>query len=81
MQGLDFEFPEGMLTPEEMARFIKFKSDATQFYEKQGDNIEWLEQAQELGLMEIKDWTPDDRQFTEAVANLFNPQLGLFSNS
>lgn len=67
MEELDFDFPEGFLTPEETARFNKMKSDIVAFYEKHGDHLEWLEQAVDLGLMEAHELTPDERQFTEAT--------------
>lgn len=70
MEELDMDLPEGFLTPEEKARFLKMQSDVKAFYEKHGNHLEWLEQAADLGLMEVKDLTPDDKQYMEAVTKL-----------
>lgn len=67
---LKMNMPEGLLTPEELARFHKFQSDIKAFYDKHGDHLEWLEQAVDLGLMEVEELTPDDLQYIEAVAQI-----------
>jgi hypothetical protein len=71
MKELEFNFPEGFLTPEENARFLKYKADTIAFYEKHGDHLEWLQQAQDLGLMEeARPLTPDELQYIEETAKL-----------
>ena len=70
MEELNMDLPEGFLTPEERVRFNKMQSDVKAFYEQHGNHFEWLEQAAELGLMEVKDLTPDDKQYMEAVAKM-----------
>ena len=67
---LKMNMPEGMLTPEETARFLKFQSDIKAFYDKNGEHIAWLVQAADLGLMEVEGLTPDDLQYMEAVAQI-----------
>ena len=70
MEELNMDFPKGFLTPEENARFNKMQADVKAFYEKHGNHLEWLEQAAELGLMEVKDLTPHDKQYMDAVAKM-----------
>jgi hypothetical protein len=70
MIELDFDFPEGYLTPEENTRFLKYKADTIAFYEKHGDDIDWLLQARELGLTEDKELTPDDLQYLDEMAKI-----------
>jgi hypothetical protein len=66
----NINIPEGLLTPDEMARFLKFQSDAKAFYDKHGDHINWLVQAADLGLMEVEELTPDDLQYLEAASKI-----------
>lgn len=64
---LNINLPEGLLTPEETVRFLKFQSDVKAFYDKHGEHINWLVQAADLGLMGVEELTPDDLQYMEAV--------------
>lgn len=67
---LNINIPEGLLTPEELARYHKFQSDIKAFYDKNGEQLDWLVQAADLGLIEVEKLTPDDLQYMEAVAQI-----------
>jgi hypothetical protein len=70
MEKLGSNFPNDLFTPEETARFLKYKADTAAFYEKHGDYIDWLSQAHDAGLMERPELTPDDFQYMEYMAEM-----------
>jgi hypothetical protein len=68
----NIQFPDGMLSPEEQARFDAFQQKYTAYYAEHGEEMDWTNTAIELGIIEVEELTPDQQQYLQSVYEIMD---------